>query len=85
MKFFMVIIICMGADFCEAIYEQTPYESRQICQQEAATVRNYMIDAFPQSSGEIHCFTEEELSLYNEYLRYGGKPSLNPPVQGSDA
>ena len=85
MKFFMVIIFCMGADFCEALYEQTPYDSRQICQQEAATVRNYMIDAFPESSGEIHCMSQEELADYNRFLENGGKPSINPPSPTSGA
>ena len=75
----MVIIICMGADFCEAIYEQTPYDSRQVCQIEAAVVRDYMVDTFPQSSGEIWCMNEQELVEYNRFLENGGKPSTNPP------
>jgi len=80
MKFMMVIIFCVAADMCETIYEQTPYNTQYECQQEAAVVRNYMIETFPNSAGEIYCFSEEEFLLYNEWLKDGNKPKLTPPA-----
>jgi hypothetical protein len=83
MKFIMVVIICFGAD-CQAIFEQTFYNTKEQCLQVAMETTAFMRDAYPTSSGEIHCFNEEEFKLYNQYLQNGGKPSLNPPQPSSD-
>ena len=80
MKFFMVIIMCMAVDVCETIYETEPYNTQYECQQEAATVRNYMIETFPTSAGEIYCLNQEEFYLFNEWMKQGGEPKLMPPV-----
>ena len=80
MKFMMVIIFCIAADVCETIYETEPYNTQYECQQEAATVRNYMIETFPNSAGEIYCLNQEEFLLYNEWLKDGNNPKLTPPA-----
>ena len=80
MKFFMVVILCMAADVCETIYETEPYNTQYECQMEAATVRNYMIENYPMSAGEIYCLNQEEFTLYNEWLKDGGEPRLSPPT-----
>ena len=80
----MVIVICFGVD-CQAIFEQNFYNTREQCLQVAMETTSFMQDAYPTSSGEIHCFSEEEFILYNEYLKNGGKPALNPPTPSSDA
>ena len=84
MKFIMVVIICFGVD-CQAIFEQTFYDTREQCLQVAMETTAYMKDAYPTSSGEIYCLNEEEFRLYNQFLQNGGKPSLNTPTPGSDA
>ena len=76
MKFFMVVVMCMAAEMCETIYEKTPYTTRAECQQEAATVRNYMMETFPMSAGEIYCLNNEEFLLFNEWMENGGNPTL---------
>ncbi len=84
MKFIMVIVICFGVD-CNAIFEQNYYDTKEQCLQVATETTAFMQDAYPTSSGVIHCFSEEEFSLYQEYLKNGGKPSLNRTIQGTDA
>ena len=80
MKFFMVVIMCMAVDVCETVYETEPYNTQYECQQEAAKVRNYMIETFPNSAGEIYCLNQEEFYLFNEWMKDGGKPRLMPPT-----
>ena len=80
MKFFMVVIMCMAVDVCETVYETEPYNTQYECQQEAATVRNYMIETFPNSAGEIYCLNQEEFYFFNEWLKDGGEPTLSPPM-----
>ena len=70
----------MAADVCETIYETEPYNTQYECQMEAATVRNYMIENYPMSAGEIYCLNQEEFTLYNEWLKDGGEPRLSPPT-----
>ena len=80
MKFFMVVVFCMAADVCETIYEMTPYSTHAECQSEAAVVRNYMMETFPNSAGEIYCLNEEELLLYNEWMKNGGSPTFGNEI-----
>ena len=80
MKFFMVVILCMTAEVCETIYETDPYNTRYECQMESATVRDYMIENYPMSAGEIYCLNEEELLLYNEWMKDGGSPTFRNEI-----
>ena len=82
MKFIMVIIICFGAN-CQTIWEKHYYPSLDECLTESTPVKDYMVRAYPNSSGEIYCMTEEEFENYYKYLQKGGKPSLNPEFKPS--
>ena len=75
MKIIMVIIICFGAN-CEAIWEKTYYPSIEECVIQSKPVKDYMMDVYPNSSGEIHCMTEGEFEDYIQVLEEGGKPSI---------
>ena len=79
MKFIMVMIICFGAD-CEAVFDPTTYfDSYDSCYATALQTTQYMQQTFPQSSGEIHCYNEEQLSLFQEWLKDGNQPTLSRP------
>ena len=80
MKFFMVVVFCMAADMCEVIYETDPYPARQECQLEAAKVREYMMHTYPTSAGEIYCLHEEELKMWEDWMRKGGMPTIPSPI-----
>ena len=63
MKFVMVMIICFGGD-CDAVFDPTSYfNSYDNCYVTALQTTQYMQQMYPQSSGEIHCYNEEQLSL----------------------
>ena len=78
MKIIMVIIICFGAN-CQAIWEKNYYPSIEECITASAPVKIYMVDVYPNSSGEIHCMTEGEFEDYIQFLEEGGKPSIAMP------
>ena len=79
----MVVLICFSTGVCENIYEETPYKSKYECELDAANVKDYMMQTFPNSAGEIHCLNEEEFRLYNEWLKQGGEPRLSPQTGSS--
>ena len=82
MKFIMVIIICFGANGsidCQAIWEKKHYPSIKECITASAPVKDYMINAYPESAGEIHCMTEEVFDDYIQGLKNGNKPSITMP------
>jgi len=79
MKFVMVMIICFGAD-CEAVFDPATYfESYDTCYSTALQTTQYMQQMYPQSSGEIHCYNEEQLLLFQEWMKDGNKPTLSRP------
>ena len=86
MKFIMVVIICFGVD-CQAVYEQTLYDTHAARYEVAKQTTQFMQQMYPQSSGEVHCFDEHEFSAFQKMLEDGGKPTLtNPdPVSGIEA
>ena len=75
MKIIMVIIICFGAN-CQAIWEKNYYPSIEECITASAPVKQYMMDVYPDSAGEIHCMTEKTFQDYIIVLEEGGKPEL---------
>ncbi len=79
MKFIMVIVICFGADMCKSIFDKQAFNSYNECVESTKIVAQYMKDAYPNSSGEIHCFTEQEFNDYQKYLENGGKSELTTP------
>ena len=78
MKVIMVIILCFGAN-CQAIWEKHYYPSIEECITASAPVKIYMMDAYPESAGEIHCMTEDAFDKYYQFLKEGGKPSITIP------
>ncbi len=74
MQYIMVILICFGAN-CQAIWEKTYYTSKEECLSATLPVKQYMMEVYPQSSGEIYCMTEEQFEAYNKQLLEGDKPT----------
>ena len=76
----MVIIICFvangGSLDCKAIWEKHYYTSMEECITASAPVKGYMMNAYPDSAGEIHCMTKGEFDKYYQFLQEGGKPSI---------
>ena len=70
MKFIMVVLICFGVD-CEAIFDESAYNSYEECYQVSLMTSQYMQHTFPQSSGEVHCFTEQQFSEFEKMLENG--------------
>ena len=44
-----------------------------------------MMDAYPNSAGEIHCMTEGNFENYVKFLENGGKPSITTITPNPDA
>ena len=76
MNIWMVIIICFGAN-CEAIWEQTTYDSIESCVTASKPVSQYMQYQFPTSAGEIHCMTDSVFETFKQGLRDGKKPTIS--------
>ncbi len=82
MKVIMLIIICFGTNTglgCQAIWEKTYYPSIKECITASAPVKDYMVNKYPESAGEIHCMTEEVFQDYIEFLEKGGEPTITLP------
>jgi len=79
MKFIMVMIICFGTD-CEAVFDPNTYfESYDTCYGAALQTTEMMRQMYPQSSGEIHCWNEDQLAIFEDWLKDGNKPTLIRP------
>jgi hypothetical protein len=74
----MVIILCFGTN-CQAIWEKNYYPSIEECIIQSKPVKTYMMNAYPQSAGEIYCMTERIFEDYVRFLEEGGKPSITTP------
>ena len=87
MKIIMVIIICFvangGSLDCKAIWEKNYYQSIEECIIQSKPVKDYMMTAYPESAGEIHCMTKGEFDKYYQFLQEGGKPELT--ISNTDA
>ena len=77
MKFIMVVIICFGVD-CQAIFEPNTYDNHDSCYEVAKQTSQFMQQMYPDSSGEVHCFDEQQFSEFHKMLDQGGKPTLIP-------
>jgi len=67
MKFIMVILICISGQ-CQNLFEEHLYDSKAECEAEGAVAKQYMMETYPSSSGEIWCLTTEEFQEYYQYL-----------------
>ena len=78
MKVIMVIIICFGAN-CQAIWDKQHFSSINDCLSASGPVKEYMMNTYPDSAGEIYCMTESEFNNYYQFLEDGGNPSITNP------
>ena len=67
MKFIMVILICISGQ-CNNLYEEHLYDSKAACEAEGAKAKQYMMETYTESSGEIWCLTTNEFQEYYQYL-----------------
>tara|TARA_B100001778_G_C18578312_1_gene626127 strand:- start:967 stop:1233 length:267 start_codon:yes stop_codon:yes gene_type:complete len=77
MKFLMVMIICFAEDACQAVFDSAEFQSYDYCMTQAMPVSRYMQEVYPNTSGEIHCLSEEDYATYKAFIDNGGKPSLS--------
>ena len=76
MKFIMVIIICFGAN-CQTIWDKQLYSTVDDCLAASTPVREYMMQVYPTSAGQIYCMSEEEFINFKKNLEEGGKNTGN--------
>ena len=82
MKFVMVMIICFGID-CDAVFDPTStFSNYDTCYSTALQTTAYMQQMYPMSSGEIHCFNEQQLDEFQKFMDNCNKPSLSNPDPG---
>ncbi len=67
MKFILVILICISGQ-CNNLYEERLYDTKALCEAEGAVAKQYMMETYPNSSGEIWCLTTDEFQEYWQYL-----------------
>ena len=75
MNFIMVIIICFGAN-CQAVWDKQQYPTVNDCLAASGPVKEYMMQVYPTSAGQIYCMDEQQFKNYEEYLENGGKPTI---------
>jgi hypothetical protein len=71
----MVIIICFGAN-CQAVWDKQQYPTVNDCLAASGPVKEYMIQVYPTSAGQIYCMDEQQFKNYEEYLENGGEPTI---------
>ena len=76
MNFTMVMIVCFTVEVCTAMFDNTRFDGYDACYESSRSVVNYMQEMYPDSAGEVHCLTDEELAVYREFIDQGGKPQL---------
>ena len=76
MKFILVILICISGQ-CNNLYEEHLYDSKELCEVEGDKAKQYMMETYPSSSGEIWCLTTDEFQEYWQYLEQ--QEQLNKP------
>ena len=76
MKFILVILICISGQ-CNNLYEERLYDTKAMCEAEGAVAKQYMMETYPSSSGEIWCLTTDEFQEYYQYLLQ--QEQLNKP------
>ena len=79
MNFTMVMIVCFSVQVCTAMFDDTKFDSYDACYESSRSTVSYMQEMYPDSAGEVHCLTDEDLAIYKEYIEQGGKPQLTNP------
>ena len=72
----MVIIICFGAN-CQSLWDKQEYSTVDDCLAASGPVREYMMQVYPTSAGQIYCMSEEEFIHFKKNLEEGGKNTGN--------
>ena len=75
----MVMIVCFSVQVCTAMFDDTKFNSYDACYESSRSTVSYMQEMYPDSAGEVHCLTDEDLAIYKEYIDQGGKPQLTNP------
>jgi len=75
----MVMIVCFSVEVCTAMFDDTKFDSYDACYESSRSAVSFMSEMYPDSAGEMRCFTREELAIYKEYIDQGGKPQLTNP------
>ena len=75
----MVMIVCFSVQVCTAMFDDTKFDSYDACYESSRSTVSYMQEMYPNSAGEVHCLTDEDLAIYKEYIDQGGKPQLTNP------
>ena len=75
MKFIMVIIICFGAN-CQSLWDKQEYSTVDDCLAASGPVREYMMQVYPTSTGQIYCMNEENFEDWKEEIEKGTIQSL---------
>jgi hypothetical protein len=79
MNFTMVMIVCFTVEVCTAMFDDTRFYGYDACYESSRSAVSYMQEMYPDSAGEVHCLTDEELAVYREFIDQGGKPQLKNP------
>jgi hypothetical protein len=61
------------------MFDDTKFDSYDACYESSRSTVSYMQEMYPDSAGEVHCLTDEDLAIYKEYIDQGGKPQLTNP------
>ena len=72
----MVILICFGAN-CQTIWDKQLYSTVDDCLAASGPVKEYMMQVYPTSAGQIYCMSEEEFINFKKNLEEGGKNTGN--------
>ncbi len=68
MKFFLVVIMCIGAN-CETMWHEEPYSSRFECEIMSRELVQDLSTTFPDSDGEIYCLTTQEYENWKKAIK----------------
>ena len=75
MKFFLVVIMCIGID-CKTAWQEQPYSTRYECELNASELVSDLSTTFPDSDGEVYCLTKVEYEDWKNQIENGLTPKL---------
>ena len=74
-KIFMVIIMCIYGE-CQGMWQQTTYNTMDECLTAVPPVKEYFMEVYPQSDGQIYCMDQENFNEWRESLERGESPRI---------
>ena len=69
-KFFMIIIICFN-QVCQSMWQNTTYSTMDECLAASPPVKEYFMDTYPESNGQIYCLEEENFKKWQKQIEDG--------------